>query len=237
MGEAFITRRGGGAGSGSLGLQGKCTIAVSYPTGSNCTVSKGGLTYTAKDTLGADVFIVSAGTWKVEITTDGEEPVSKEVTVKAGECADVELSFWDGILYDAGNQYADITGGWVSVRGSVAFNESSVRVTGGASYADSIVSTANKIDLKGYTTLHINISANTSDGVSGEFQVYDADAASDITSSHKVASIQANEQGEYALDISSLATGSNTQYFVGYKVAGTTGVTRYYEFNKIWLSK
>ena len=59
MGEAFITRRGGGIPYAVIG--------VTYPSGSVCTCTSGTLTLTAKDTSGKAMFIIpSAGTWTVK---------------------------------------------------------------------------------------------------------------------------------------------------------------------------
>lgn len=47
MGDAFITRRGGGI------KEGYALIAVTYPSGSVCTCMNGSKTLKAKDTSGA----------------------------------------------------------------------------------------------------------------------------------------------------------------------------------------
>lgn len=83
------TNTGGGGAAGAIK---KGTIVVSYPVGSECTVTNGTKTYKALDTSGAAAFAVDAGTWTVT-AVDGEESASKEVTVAEGDFAEVELSF------------------------------------------------------------------------------------------------------------------------------------------------
>lgn len=73
MGEAFLTRRGGGYAFAQ--------IDVEYPEGSTCTCSNGTRTLTAKTTGGKWIFnIPSAGTWTVT-ATDGDSTSSKSVSI------------------------------------------------------------------------------------------------------------------------------------------------------------
>ena len=98
-------------GGGGIGAQRKGTIDVTYPAGATCTVTNGSQTYTALDTSGAAAFIVEPGTWTVK-AVQGSENTSQSVTVTAGGWVEVELSFWNGELYDAGNEFTKYTGGW-----------------------------------------------------------------------------------------------------------------------------
>lgn len=111
MGEAFITRRGGGTPYAAIG--------VTYPSGSVCTCTSGTLTLTAKDTSGKAMFIIpSAGTWTVKAVKGSQ---SKSVAVKItteGQIATVTLTY-ELIVYKPG----DTNSGW-SMRkdeGSVNF--------------------------------------------------------------------------------------------------------------------
>ena len=72
MGEAFITRRGGGIPYAVIG--------VTYPSGSVCTCKSGTLTLTAKDTSGKVLFVIPyAGTWTVKAVKGSQ---SKSTAVK-----------------------------------------------------------------------------------------------------------------------------------------------------------
>lgn len=86
MGEAFITRRGGGIPYAVIG--------VTYPSGSVCTCTSGTLTLTAKDTSGKVLFAIPfAGTWTVKAVKGSE---SKSVAVKItteGQVETVTLSY------------------------------------------------------------------------------------------------------------------------------------------------
>ncbi len=103
MGEAFITRRGGGTPYAVIG--------VTYPSGSVCTCTNGTLTLTAKGTGGKAIFVIpSAGTWTVTAVS-GSKSTSKTVSITAeGQVETVTLSF-ETILFDGGDN-TGVTGGW-----------------------------------------------------------------------------------------------------------------------------
>lgn len=86
MGEAFITRRGGGIPYAIIG--------VTYPAGSVCTCTNGAKTLTSKDTTGKAMFVIpSAGTWTVKAVKGGQS-ASKAVSITAeGQVATVELAY------------------------------------------------------------------------------------------------------------------------------------------------
>lgn len=75
MGDAIITRRGGGI------TKAYALIHVTYPTGSTCTCTKGTRTLSAKDTSGEYLFLIpESGTWTVSCT-DGTETNSQNVVI------------------------------------------------------------------------------------------------------------------------------------------------------------
>lgn len=86
MGEAFITRRGGGTPYAAIG--------VTYPSGSVCTCTNGTLTLTAKGTGGKAIFVIpSAGTWTVK-AVKGSKSKSKAVSITAeGQVETVTLTY------------------------------------------------------------------------------------------------------------------------------------------------
>lgn len=92
-----------GAGTGAF-----AAIAVTYPAGSTVTVSDGKITYTAPNTNGAALFIIPyAATWIVT-ATDGTNTESETVEITTeGQSVSVELSYWDGTLFDNGLVYVN----------------------------------------------------------------------------------------------------------------------------------
>lgn len=86
MGEAFITRRGGGTPYAVIG--------VTYPSGSVCTCTNGTLTLTAKDTSGKAIFVIpSTGAWTVKAVS-GSKSTSKAVSITAeGQVEIVTLTY------------------------------------------------------------------------------------------------------------------------------------------------
>lgn len=128
MGEAFITRRGGGIPYAAIG--------VTYPSGSVCTCTNGTLTLTAKDTGGKAIFVIpSAGTWTVKAVS-GSKSKSKAVSITAeGQVETVVLTF-ETILWEAGaDQNTSITGGFAANNTNyVKIGNSTVTITGNRDY-------------------------------------------------------------------------------------------------------
>lgn len=103
MGEAFITRRGGGTPYAAIG--------VTYPSGSVCTCTNGTLTLTAKDTSGKALFVIpSAGTWTVK-AVKGSQSTSKAVSITAEGQVEIVTLTYELILFDGGDN-TGVTGGW-----------------------------------------------------------------------------------------------------------------------------
>lgn len=140
-------------------------IVASFPAGtSSCTCSNGTVTLTADASAlakGLFVFAIpSAGTWTVAASS-GTLSKSQSVNITAeGQSESVSISFWDGVLYNAGDQYTDITGGWekVGTAGTVAFNDTDINLTATSQYSQAAVSTVNAVDLSSFTTLNAVIS-------------------------------------------------------------------------------
>lgn len=104
MGEAFIVRRGGAPAFAVIG--------VTYPAGSVCTCTKGTKTLRAKDTSGSFPFLIpEAGTWIVSCT-DGTRTKSQNVVIDRQYQAENVVLAYARYIYNAGDEYIDITGGW-----------------------------------------------------------------------------------------------------------------------------
>lgn len=153
MGEAFITRRGGGIPYAIIG--------VTYPSGSTCTCTNGTRTLTAKDTTGKAMFVIpSAGTWTVKCVK-GSQSASKAVKITAeGQVATVELTY-DLILFD-GTDNTDVTGGLkLQVGNYDSAVVSSAPISGGKITFNKTgyvgVYPAKKADITNYSTLRVEL--------------------------------------------------------------------------------
>lgn len=153
-------------------------IVVSFPAGtSSCTCSNGTVTLTADASAlakGLYVFAIpSAGTWTVAASS-GTESKTQSVSITAeGQAESVKMSFWDGTLYDAGNQYTDITGGWerVGTGGKVTFNDDNMEITCTTDNSFGTVQTANAIDLTGFASVKVTISAADKRNMGGSIRI------------------------------------------------------------------
>ena len=222
------------SGGGSL----TAIIAVTYPAGSVCTCSNGTKTLKARDTSGKALFNVTVGEWTVSCT-DGSSTVSKSVTITAtGQVESVKLSY-DLILYDSGEEYSDITGGWSGFacysgtsKGTFTKNSSSIYIkSNGSKGAQSIAAApANKIDITDISTLKVNV---TSFNVQSEYRAYFLLSSSRDTSSvsNSVASKEIKGTGEIALDISGL---SGSYYVIVYTRAVDGANTYELTFDRVY---
>lgn len=133
------------------------------------------------------------------------------------------VSWWNGELFDNGNQYAHVTGGWVQGAYAWASSESSgggsykisgtITVTAGNVYdcpGNTSVRTANKIDLTNWNTLTC---VGTSSGGSAYFGV--------ATSTGGVPVARATPNGTTTLDISGLV-GEHYVLFLARHLASLT---------------
>lgn len=160
MSEAFITRRGGG---GAFAI-----VLVNYPAGATvtCTNSSGKKNISSTQVL----FYVKKGTLPISCVvtaTDGVNTATRTVSITyEGQSITVTLNY-KLFLYDQGNEYIDLTGGWVvnSKRYSSVYVARTPTLTKGSAsmtlslpsgnvYSGSLIST-NKINVSNFTSLHI----------------------------------------------------------------------------------
>lgn len=153
MGEAFITRRGGGIPYAIIG--------VTYPSGSTCTCTNGTRTLTGKDTSGKALFVIpAAGTWTVK-AVKGSNSAIKAVKITAeGQVKTVELTY-DLILFD-GTDNTDVTGGLKLQVGTYdSAVVSSAPISGGKITFNKTgyvgVYPAKKADITNYSTLRVEL--------------------------------------------------------------------------------
>lgn len=161
-------------GGGGSSLQATdAVLRVQAPAGSTVTITKGGTTKTgigfvnsADNSVYDYYFIIkqsefNSTAWTITGTLSGQGSASTTIVINASKEYYAELSYklW---LYNAGNEYTSVTGGWIqrpTVSGYVAsgtFTKNSDNIySKSVSMGSSAISTTNAIDLTGYSTLHI----------------------------------------------------------------------------------
>ena len=186
-----ITNVGGGGGMAYA------YIGVVYDAGATVTCTDGNKTYRAKDTSGLYVFPVPyAATWIVT-ATDGTNTKSESVVIDSlWQDVVVDITFYDGTIFNNGNQFLSVTGGW-------SFNDSFRYGSRSSSYIPEdvstignniafspfsstgnrccYVSTANAIDFTGVTSITITFNSFYSSGGGGFAIVYLSQNSSDYT--------------------------------------------------------
>ena len=150
----------------------------------------------------------------------------------------VELSAWNGVLYDAGNQYEDITGGWVKGEGTATatIDDTGMKLSTSSSSAARIhVETKNAVDMTKYKTLYLNAtitSLTLGSGVTGvqcRLGYASASGQNMANASTKVAqSYTAKGDVTLQLDISSVNGEQYVVFGIGYYSVAVT-------VNKIWM--
>lgn len=223
MGAAFLY---GGGSSNAF-----AAIAVTYPSGSICTCTKGTKVLRARDTSGTFLFLVpESGTWTIACTNGTLTTSANVVITTEYQVESVTLAYILD-LYNAGDENTAVTGGWVgknikilswvdaSTTPTVTKNATSIfgaiYHVHGTSYCG-IMGPTNAIDLSAFSTLKVNISA-----YAGPVYLYVHDGTT------VVAQQSITQTGEISLDISSV-TGSHNIGF-GFNTANsnsTVTVTR-----------
>lgn len=209
-------------------------IAVTYPAGSTCTCANGTKIYTAKDTSGQWIFrIPSAGAWTVT-ATDGTNTKSQEVSITAEQQAEkITLAYWNGELYDAGNQYTDVTGGWVrhGTGGTVTFNDDNIYLETLQDYSFGTVDTTNAVDLTDFATLKVTASATNRSYMLGKVIVYTKNTEGKETIAASASLDSSATETVTSLDVSALSGA----YYVRIQSAGYN--TSYYATGKFKVTK
>lgn len=198
MGEAIISRRGGG--------KLFAVIDVSYPAGAVCTCSNGTRTLKARGTGGHFLFnIPTAGEWTVTAVL-GEDTATETINVTERTAYSVELSFvlW---LYKAGDECTGVTGGWIHT-GDGSLTKHADNMVFYTPYSESYMFTANKIDVTNLATLYFDISFGGNPPPSGRQQFGTSSNKSSFN-----AKTYANQAARktYSLDVSSMTT----SYYIG----------------------
>ena len=193
----------------------RAVIAVTYPEGSVCTCSNGTKTLKARDTSGKALFNVTVGEWTVSCT-DGTKTASKAVSITAeGQIESVTLAY-EMVLYNAGTEFTDITGGWTTsgytARRTIYAGTKSDTYMYFPALSDNdsmyMLGTNNIIQLKNYSKLIVSV--ESSSGVSNDCVI--ANTKTTFNSGASTIAYKALVNGENELDISSLESGFITMY-------------------------
>ena len=126
---------------------------------------------------------------------------------------------WDGTLFYNGNQYTDITGGWTGAD-SYSPNLRATLMSGTIT-----ISTANAVDLSGFSTLKFMGSGNGAN--SGG--TYSAKCKIVNESGVEVASLDFQSSGTYAVSVAALSG----KHYVRFVAAGSRGNNL--DISKVWL--
>lgn len=134
--------------------------------------------------------------------------------------------WWDGTLFNLGDQYEHVTGGWQQFKlssGATLTIGTTIVYSAGANESQkmALARTVNLIPFGGYKTLYFTISKVSNTG--GSLVVYDENDSTIVTN------YTSGSAGTYSVDVSEL----NGNYYVA--VGGHNG--RKGEISKVWLER
>lgn len=134
-------------------------------------------------------------------------------------------SSWDGVLFENGNQYEDITGGWY-VHG-IDGTGTTPNLHAWSSPGQVTIRTNNKIDVTNYKTLYWTGSGGG--GSAGEEWGADCYIKDTVDAETSVASLSFRHNNTYQIDVTSI-TG---EYYIIFDVGGTDW--QQINLSKVWL--
>ena len=128
---------------------------------------------------------------------------------------------WDGTLFYNGNQYTDITGGWVGngISSTTVGTNLSLIVANTSPY----LTTQNAIDLSGYTKLHM-----IADGNAGQYSYFGISSNVPSNARPNYIASATFSGGENVLDVSAINSGH-----ISIGATASWGVT--INISKVWL--
>lgn len=227
MGEAFITRRGGGIPYAVIG--------VTYPSGSVCTCTSGTLTLTAQDTSGKAMFIIpSAGTWTVKAVKGSQ---SKSVAVKItteGQVETVTLGFALDV-YNASTFGTDSSGTKFSVGTRTDYNSITQNQNSLDWWCDAntynLLYISPSINPSGYSTLKMKITAASMNGA-GQFGL--ASGNTQDTSDYVAKTSFDSFSGAKTLSVD-ISKVMSAKYYIKLTQKGNDGADTTATIARIWL--
>ena len=236
MGECFISRRGG-AGGGGAGLNVVTGLTEPSSAKENTIWVKSnaaGKKYVFSETEPENppegliwFHVTSVGViTKADVYVGGVWVAADTYMYLGGSWVQI-ASAWNGVLFENGNQYVDITGGWTGTK-PLTFT------------SPNLVSNANTvynqkaIDLSKWVTLHVlgNIYSTKTGGFTNSYIRVKSGGVSGTDAASKGFSDGYNKVVEYTLDISSLSG----EYTITVTSTTNGGVGGKIDITKIWLT-
>jgi len=149
---------------------------------------------------------------------------------------------WMQYLYNAGNKYTDVTGGWTFGLAQTGDSYTIAGYTDGASSITIKLSTANtaitartkyKIDLSGFSKLKLQVSSNTISR--SVYLAVSSDGRFANTTTTSQVAISGKQTGIFTLDVSSLETSLYVGVYSWLSYGADTSTGGSLTFNKAWL--
>lgn len=183
-------------------------LRVIAPTGSTVTLTRSSTTKTVQgislisgSNQSCYYFSISsseysATAWTVTATS-GNDSASATVVINAAGEYGVILTYWDGVLYDAGDEYTSITGGfeafcpaWTGspnpqgcTKGSTTLSVAFTTPSDG--WYNGGWGTVNKVDFNGFTALHVLTTSASNSGNTSHFAAFGVQGSdSSVTEKH-----------------------------------------------------
>lgn len=208
----------------------KAFIKVTYKNGT-CTCTNGKKTYTHSGGGTATFEVNAKGTWTVKATYSSYTS-SQDVSVeKRGEAKNITLNYTQ-ILYDNGNLYAGVTGGWEVFGGASTSGERDGKKHLYASQDFNYTGhyTKTTLDLSPFSTLCATFTAKS--GGTSVLQIVNSSATGD--------GVQGNGVYDNAIISTSLGSGAGTvRLSLGTVKSGKVRLclrpSAYYWASKVWL--
>lgn len=145
------------------------------------------------------------------------------------------VHFWNGTLFDYGDQYTTITGGWTLSKFSIKDGAFDTGLTSQTSGHDVMACTGKKITIGPYKTLHIQCYSNfSSSGGRGKarFGVCSTNGLSkNDFAAYKDIDTKSNTLTEYSVDISSVSGSCYVKFY-----ANVASMQGWFKIAKIWLT-
>lgn len=221
----------------SSGTSFSATISITYPSGSTCTVSNYKKTWTAPNTSGSWTFKANEVGYYTVKAVSGDKTTTTQVAVTTnGQTQTVKLVFWDGTIYNKGDECTDHTGGWTLYAGTgydtatKTNNQLYIKVQ--ESDSKPYIRTTNKVSLTGFTKIQATVSAQTHSSSWGGNERCKLLVSANTDLSNPVASVQPTNSDAQTLSLAISLTGT---YYVGIKAAAGTASTVSMTVTKIQL--
>lgn len=224
------TNVGGGGGGGTAFAY----IRVAYPAGGTVRCTDGRKSFIAQDTSGAYVFGVPyAATWTLTLTIDGDSISDTVAITSMYQVESIILNPWNGVAFDNGNQYTNVTGGWykntnitpqasgATVGTDCGAGSDAIYLRPKASNQYCFVQTRNKVDITGFSKMAYTVQGyNTTNGANVMLYLSNASSGS-MSPSYYTGWRTLSATGEISADI----TGASGSYYVTLACSPKSGST------------